>query len=236
MGKSKNKRKGGIQIIAPGENTGGRKEGRYEWKRGKWNGHPMMMEGASANANSQEMPHWVKSHVPKAAPMAPTIPETTQSETNAAIKGSEKITADLKEILRYRKRLYDLRSVWQGFVKIADILATHPMKELKRGNQYIEWALGEGSKTVDGGTWKDGKFIRLKWYGPTEENQMRLEGERDRSSDRRQGEEGGEGDVNFDKTNEGSLSPLSLSYPPSNIQRRNSPSSAIYLTLSKIKR
>ena len=161
----------------------------------------MMIEGPNANANSKEMPHWLTSHVPKAAPRAPTHPETTQTASGAKveIKGSEKITSKLKEILRYRKRLYDLRSVWGGFVKISDILMARQMKELKAQNQDIEWDLEKEPKTFDEATWKGDKYIRLKWYGPTEENQRRLEGKRDRISDRRKGEKGGgEGDVNLD--------------------------------------
>ena len=133
----------------------GRKEW-YEWGSGKWDGPLVTMGGANANANSQELPHWLTSHVLKEAPKALTAPESTQSETKAEIKGGEKITGKLKEILRYQKRLYDIRSVWQGFVKTEDILATHPMKELKAQNQDIEWALSKGPKTFEGETWKGG--------------------------------------------------------------------------------
>ena len=71
-------------------------EGRkawYERNSGKWNGPPVMTEGANGNANSQELPRRLTSHTPKAAPNDPTIPESTQSETQSEIKGSEKITA-----------------------------------------------------------------------------------------------------------------------------------------------
>ena len=73
----------------------GRKTG-YEWNSGKWNGPPGAMEGANANTNSQEPPHWLTSHVPKAAPKAPTLPGSTQSETKEETRGSEKIMENLK--------------------------------------------------------------------------------------------------------------------------------------------
>ena len=124
----------------------GRKEW-YEWNSGKWNGPPMMMEGANANTHSQEIPHKWTSHVPKAAPEVKTqSDDSTHSATKEENKGIEKIMAKLQEILRYQKRMYDIRSVWRGFVKTEDILATQPMKELKARSQDIEWETEKNRK------------------------------------------------------------------------------------------
>ena len=76
--------------------------------------------------------------MPKAAPIInnpPTqivreqVQERGEREPEAG--KSEKIVTKLKEIPRYQKRTYDLRTLWQGFVRIDDLIDTPPMKELK---------------------------------------------------------------------------------------------------------
>ena len=88
-----------------------------------------------AGTNVQEIPHWHTSHVPKAAPTSKNLQENWQSEQasgkeekKAEAKNGGEIIAKLKEILRDQKRGCDIRSGWKGFVKMADVLATQPMK------------------------------------------------------------------------------------------------------------
>ena len=150
----------------------------YEWDSVKRNGHPARMEGSNAIAHSQDLPRWLTSHVPKSAPKSRTLPDSTQIETKEETNGSEKIAEKLKEIIRYKKRLYYIRRVWQGFVKTEDIMETQPMKELKARSQDIEWAAEKEPRTFEEETWMGDKYIRLKSYGPIEENQKRLEGKR----------------------------------------------------------
>ena len=109
------------------------------------------------------------------------------------MKNSEGIIAKLKEIIRYQKRVYGLRSVWKGFVKMEDVLETQPMKELEAQRKDFEYAIAEEPKTIEEETWKGGKYIRLKWNGAQEEPQKRHEGKRDRIPDKRKGEKGSEG-------------------------------------------
>ena len=142
-----------------------------------------MIEEVNTNMAIQEIPHKWTSHVPKAAPGIKEVPESNVKKEE--IKANEKIMAKLKEILRYQKRTYDLQSVWRGFVKADDILATQHMEELKARNQDIEWAAGKEPKTFEGETWKGEKYIRLKWYGPAEDNRRKPDGKRERSGERR---------------------------------------------------
>ena len=116
-----------------------------------------------------------------------------KGEKETDVKNIEKITVKLKEILRYQKRTYDLRSVWQGFVRVGDVLDTPPMKELKAQRKDIENASNKDPKTFGEEIWKDDKYIRLRWSGNLEEPQKRYEGKRERSQERRKGEKGGEG-------------------------------------------
>ena len=96
------------------------------------------MEEENKNSNQQEIPRWHTSDVPKAAPIinnpsTKTVREQAQEkgEKETEIKNSEKITAKLKEIPRYQKRTFELRTVWRGFVRVGDVLDTPQMKELK---------------------------------------------------------------------------------------------------------
>ena len=94
--------------------------------------------GGSHHLTHQEIPHWHTSHVPKAAaiiknPYTNPVKEQGQEreEKGTDTRNSEEITSKLKEITRYQKRTYDIRSIWQGFVKIDDVLETPPMEALK---------------------------------------------------------------------------------------------------------
>ena len=139
--------------------TTGRKA-RYELNSGKWNGHPVMMAGENANSNmnmqnSQETPYWLTSNAPRAAPGIPSVPGLPRmpKEMKVELKGSERITSKATEILRCRKKLYDLRSVWKGYVKVADGLITRPTKELKAQNQDIERAIAKEPMMFEEETW-----------------------------------------------------------------------------------
>ena len=97
------------------------------------------------------MPHWHTSHVPKAPPTATPHPRPSgerEQETNR----SEKIITKLNEVIRYQKRTYDLRAIWQGFVKIDDVLDTPPIKDLKEQGEDLEDAEIKEPKTFEVGT------------------------------------------------------------------------------------
>ena len=100
----------------------------------------------------------------------------TKAETKTDAKGCEKVMGKLKEILRYQKRVYDLRSAWQGFVKMEDILGTKPTKALKAQRKDFEYALGEEPKNFEEETWKGEKYIRLKWHGRRKRPQKDMKG------------------------------------------------------------
>ena len=119
--------------------------------------------------------------------------EKEEKEKEADTRNSEKIAAKLKEIPRYQKRTYGMRSVWQGFVRIDDVLETPPTKELRVQKRDIENAIVKDPKTFEEETWKEDKYIRLRWSGNQEEPQKRYEGKRERIQERRKGEKGGEG-------------------------------------------
>ena len=67
------------------------------------------------------------------------------------------------------------------------------MKELKAQKKDIEKAANKEPETFEEETWKDDKYIRLRWSGILEETQRRYEGKRERSQERRKVEKGGEG-------------------------------------------
>ena len=82
------------------------------------------------------------------------------------MKGSGEIEEKLKAILRYQKKNYNLQSVWQGFVKIDDVLETPPMKELGAQAKAIKDAIDEDPDTFGGKEiWKNEEYIRLVWNG-----------------------------------------------------------------------
>ena len=111
----------------------------------------------------------------------------TKAETKTEAMGCEKVMAKIKEILRYQKRVYYLRSAWQGFVKMDDTLETQPTKELKAQIKDFEYALGEEPKNFEEETWEGEKYIRLIWHVAQEETPKRYEGKRDRITDRKRG-------------------------------------------------
>ena len=163
--------------LAPSISTAGRKAW-YEWITGRWNGTQTMSVEENGRANDQELPHWHTSHVPKEAPTSKGMQENLHTEQadikedkKADVENSEGLIVNLKEILRYQKRLYDIRSVWQGFVKMEDVLETQPMKELKAHRKDFEYAIGKDQKTCEEETWKGEKYIRLMWNGGKEEPQ-----------------------------------------------------------------
>ena len=86
------------------------------------------------------------------------------------------------------KKTYDLRSIWQGYVKVADILGTHPMNEMIAQLRDIGRIIGNVLTVFEEGPWMDEKHIRPKWYGPTDENHRTQEGKRDRGSDMEKGD------------------------------------------------
>ena len=83
-------------------------------------------------------------------------------------KSSEEIKEQLKAILRYQKQTYNLRSIWQGFVKLDDVLGTPPMKELGAQAKAIEGVIENGPNTFEKEIWKNEEYIRLVWSGGPE--------------------------------------------------------------------
>ena len=63
----------------------------------------------------------------------------------------------------------------------------------KSADQRLRIRAGKEPKNFEEATWKGEKYIRLKWHGAPEEYQKRHEGQRDRSTDGKKGEKGGEG-------------------------------------------
>ena len=150
--------------------------------------------GESEHLIQQEIPHWHTSHVPKAATIIknryknPVKDQWQQREEEGTdTRNSEKITEKLNEIIRYQRRTYDLRSIWQVFVKIDDVLETPPTKGLKAQKRDIENAITKDPRTFEEETWKEGKYIRLKWGGNQEDPQKRYGGKREHIPERRKG-------------------------------------------------
>ena len=190
------------KILAPSIPTAGRKAW-YDWNEGKWMGPQAVTPEGNAGGNQyaiqQETPHWETSHVPKAAAISknastnPLREQENGEEKEMDMKNSEKITAKLKEILRYQNRTYDIRSIWEGYVKMDDVLETQPKKELKAQRKDFAHAIMTDAKTFEEETWEAEKYIRLKWNGCQEELQKRYEGKRDRIPEKRKWGKGNEG-------------------------------------------
>ena len=90
---------------------------------------------------------------------------TAESGQGENMKGSGEIKEKLNAILRYRKKNYNLQSVWQVFVKIDDVLETPPMKELGAQAKAIKDAIDEDPNTIEKEIWKNEEYIRLVWNG-----------------------------------------------------------------------
>ena len=105
---------------------------------------------------------------------------------------SENIGVELKEAIRFRKKMYNLESVWRGYVEVTDIRHTPSIGETSTQHQEIEHVVKNAPMMFGGGgNWKGGQYVSgLIWKGGAEEHHRGEEGKRE--GELRRGEGGAE--------------------------------------------